>query len=79
MRLPWHWPLILMVLVNNHQELSHLGFTSNYRHEQAVFRLMDKYGFPPDFQSNKFVKRAARNSMISSPTAIPALKMQVWS
>lgn len=43
------------LLVNNHHELSHLGFTSNYRHEQAVFRLMDKYGFPPDFQSNKLL------------------------
>ena len=40
-------------LVHDRQELSHLGFTSNYRHEQAVFRLMSKHGFIPDFQSSK--------------------------
>lgn len=40
-------------LVHDRQELSHLGFTSNYRHEQAVFRLMSKHGFTPDFQSSK--------------------------
>ena len=39
-------------LVHDRQELSHLGFTSNYRHEQAVFRLMAKHGFTPDFQSS---------------------------
>ena len=40
-------------LVHDRQELSHLGFTSNYRHEQAVFRLMSKHGLTPDFQSSK--------------------------
>ncbi|CAD0136034.1 RNA helicase [Streptococcus thermophilus] len=40
-------------VVDNRYELSHLGFTSNYRHEQAIFRLMVKHGFTPDFQSSK--------------------------
>ena len=40
-------------VVDNRYELSHLGFTSNYRNEQAIFRLMVKHGFTPDFQSSK--------------------------
>lgn len=44
------------IVIDNRKDLTQLGFTSNYRHEQAVFRLLDHYGFTPEFQSGKLLR-----------------------
>ncbi|MGT2908203.1 DEAD/DEAH box helicase [Streptococcus dentiloxodontae] len=46
------------ILVDNQKALNQLGFTSNFRHEKAVFRLMEQQGFTPGFQSGKLLRTA---------------------
>lgn len=38
--------------VHNRQELEQLTFASHFKHEEKVFKLLEKYGFAPHFSTS---------------------------